>query len=519
MKHITYILLAVFVAYFAFVFSSTVDPKLDLNGDNAHYIQLARNIADGHGYAAVRPDGTTLLASHFPPGYSAILSVFITLGFDTLMSFKVINGIFLLFSLIGLSFLTWKLTGQRYLVLAISALTILSPQLMHFAGIVMSEMSYLLATMLSILSLYLYDRYKGEKKFYTSPWFYTAILFAVGAYYIRTVGASIMFALVVFYLFRKEWLASVASIVSMFLLLLPWSMRNAAAGVESRYLGMIMTVNPWRPEDGNVETVGDMIEKMIVNVDETVIKGFKEILFPFIELNYNESSGIVAILGGVVIIAIMIWGAWNLKTFRWMMIAFFAANIGLFALWHGGNGSRYVVPIAPFIYTLFYVGVYFLVKTLMKDRLKQDSLCGLLPLVMMLPMYGPIKMQHDIVAQPYHPAYINYFAIAEQMEEGAKGTYVVSSRKPELFKIYAPSMFTTRYLYDKNPDKVVIDMIDRNVDFVVLDQLGYSSTALYLYPAIQKHIDLFHLAAHLPNPDTYLFRFDKEKAKAKLLSK
>jgi hypothetical protein len=57
-------------------------------------------------------------------------------------------------------------------------------------------------------------------------------------------------------------------------------------------------------------------------------------------------------------------------------------------------------------------------------------------------------------------------------------------------------------------------LIDANVDYVVLEQLGYSSTARYLYPAIQKHPECFTPVMHLENPDTYLLQFDRDKAQA-----
>ncbi len=52
-----------------------------------------------------------------------------------------------------------------------------------------------------------------------------------------------------------------------------------------------------------------------------------------------------------------------------------------------------------------------------------------------------------------------------------------------------------------------------------LEQLGYGSTARYLYPAIVAHQELFPVVGQIPNPDTYLLKFEREKAKEKLLTK
>ena len=90
-KYLPYLVLAlVFVASYQFCF----DSKLDLNGDNASYIQLARTLSEGHGYSNASPSGFTP-ASHFPPGYPAFLSFFMMLGIDNLIFFKILNGILL----------------------------------------------------------------------------------------------------------------------------------------------------------------------------------------------------------------------------------------------------------------------------------------------------------------------------------------------------------------------------------------------------------------------------------------
>ena len=54
-------------------------------------------------------------------------------------------------------------------------------------------------------------------------------------------------------------------------------------------------------------------------------------------------------------------------------------------------------------------------------------------------------------------------------------------------------------------------------DSVGTTQLGYSSTPMYLYPAITAYPDLFEVVQVIPKPDTYLLRFDRQKA-AQLLS-
>ena len=91
------------------------------------------------------------------------------------------------------------------------------------------------------------------------------------------------------------------------LLLLPWSLRNAAYGIESRYFGTIMTVNPWRPEMGTVSSVGEMWSKMVTNFDETVLKGFREILFPFLSIDYAQPSDFGGWVAGLLVLTVIVY--------------------------------------------------------------------------------------------------------------------------------------------------------------------------------------------------------------------
>lgn len=523
-RYLPYIFLGIIVICFISVFSYTVNHKLDLNGDNATYIQLARNMAEGHGYTTLNLEGEYVPASHFPPGYSALLSFFMRIGIDSLMAFKILNGIFLGLGIIILYFITWKVTKQLYLAFSIAILSVLPPSTLHFAGMVMSEMSYMLATVLAILSLFLYDRQMAKKRdpelkssqvspFYKSPYFYTAILFGAAAYYIRSIGSSILFAILVFFLFRKEWKAAIASVAGIAVCLLPWIIRNSVHHIKGRYLGTVMTVNPWRPEEGQISSIGEMVDKMLTNINDTVIQGFRTILFPF----SKPENGFGYIILGIIILGIVIWGIWNMGKMRWAFLAFLLANIGVFALWHGGNGTRYVTPLVPFVFMFFYTGVFFLTKCVCRKKaMKENRIWPSILLFLVVPMIEPIEQMHESVRRPYPMAYTNYFAIAQAVEKDMPEHSIVCCRKPELFSYYSPHSRTTNYLYSLETDSVIANLVRKNVDFVVLDQLGYSSTARYLYPAIRKNPELFQTVYHLTGPDTYLFRFNKEEAKQKI---
>lgn len=507
----------VFVLVYAYIF----DSKLDLNGDNANYIHFAQNIAKGNGYALLGVDGL-LPASQYPPFYSLFLVPFMLLG-GGLITFKIANACLLLGALLLFYFLVRGSLNNPSVAFVSVFLAILSPALLHFASMVMSEMLFVFLTTLLFWLMHRYAQKQKEGKWYRSPYYFIIIIVGLLAYHTRVVGMAALVATIGFFLFRKEWLGAASSVLLILLGCIPWSIRNAYYGIESRYLGTIVTVNPWRPEEGSIATVGEMIEKMLHNFDETVIKGFKEVLFPFVTQYYDQSSTWGQVLVGLSVLLVIFWGLWQIRTIRWALIIYMLGQIALFMLWHGGNGSRYVVPLAPLLFVGFYSGLYDLCRRLWQRVWRradgrQPEVGTFAPcwlLLFALLQWGSIHTQAQVAAQPYPPAYKNYFAIAQEVESQAPHSVCVS-RKPELFRYYAPSVRSVNYVYSLDPEEVVADLVRKKADFVILEQLGYSSTGRYLYPAIEKYPDLFRVVWHLPNPDTYLLHFQQEEARAML---
>lgn len=507
------VLILVLIGLFIVTFSTIFNSKLDINGDNFGYLTLARAIATGLGYVDMGNMNLPAV-NHFPPGYPAFLALFMTIGIKSIIFFKILNGLFLLGSVLLLFKLLEKWIQNTALALSVVILSLMSVHLLQFATMVMTEVPYLF---FSVLAVWLLDKISERS---IRPWkdFYFYLLFITISvmYYFRSVGVCMLGAVIVFYSFRKEWLSAVSLLIGFVITVVPWSIRDHLAGLHSRYLGTIMTVNPWRPEEGNIASVGEFLEKMIKNLDDTVIKGFREVLFPFIPLKYGESSGSFGWVLGFVVLIVILWGFWQITRYRWLLISYLLFNIGIFMLWHGGNGVRYVIPIIPFVFAGFYVGIYGILRLFIKGPvvLQRFPYIFILLVIFMTP---PLRTQGKYAKEPYMPAYQNYFQVAKAIEKQAPRKSVICCRKPELLLYYTPSMYTSRYTYSLDDKVVIRDMVATKTDFVILEQLGYGSTGRYLLPAINKNPELFTLVLHLKDPDTYLFRFERDKAGALML--
>jgi hypothetical protein len=160
--------------------------------------------------------------------------------------------------------------------------------------------------------------------------------------------------------------------------------------------------------------------------------------------------------------------------------------------------------------TFLFIGLFVVLKT----ALKKAGVQSLSPWLLLLPCFfafPKLKALHEINGRPFPPAYANFFRIGEVVKKQLPASTVVASRKPELFYMYSRGT-TAGYAWTDDDKALLRGLIDGDVEYVVLEQLGYSSTSRYLYPAIQKHPDCFTAVMHLPDPDTYLLKFNKDKA-------
>lgn len=122
-----------------------------------------------------------------------------------------------------------------------------------------------------------------------------------------------------------------------------------------------------------------------------------------------------------------------------------------------------------------------------------------------------MKSLHKLNKEAYPPNYMNFFIIAQTVKKELPHDVIVCSRKPSLFYMYGGT-YSCPYKWTNDDAELIKGLVDSNVDYVVLDQLGFSSTYRYLYPAIEKNPELFSPVYYLPDPDTYLLQFHRDKA-------
>ena len=503
----TIALIAIFFVAFTYIF----DAKLDLNGDNCNYYIYSSAIAQGKGYADISVLGNPP-TNGFPPGYPILMTPLRTIT-DSFIAQKWLNGLFLLGSALLFFFWLRKQKVKEPLAFIVTAAFLLNYHLLHFTTMMMSEPSTLF---FSVWTLWLLGMIDNEKNFWKDKYFWLLVLVVGFSYHIRTQQITLFVAVIMYFAFNKRWKHFFGMIGGFIITLLPWMIRNKILNLNySRYLDMMTMANPWRPEEGAL-SFGEFFGRSLQTLRMLVTQALPNSVTPYFNVDYATAPSLANWLIGIIMVILILYGFWQFGKYRYFLIAYPILLFGLISLWSTPSENRYIVSIEPFLEIGLMIGIYTLINKL-AIRLKIVKK-EVTPWVMIIFLLIPMPRLQQLRAQnktDFPQQYKNFFMVAEAVKKNLPPETVVASRKPSLFYMFSKSK-TAGFAYTSDDQQLIKGLLDENVDYVVLEELGYSATYLYLLPAIQKNMELFQPVLQVPNSNTYLFKFNREKALEKI---
>ncbi len=493
------ILLFAFVCSYTYVF----DKKIDLGGDDTEYYLLGKAISEGDGYVNLFTEDKTP-ANSFPPGYpiivGAVMKVFST---ESLTTIKKVNGLFLIASIIMLFFIINKISLNKHLAFVVCFIITLNDHLLRYSTITMSEMPYMFFSFFTILVFMKMDFNKNPLK---DPYFYLLLLFSVSAYYIRTIGISIFGGVILFMLVKRNWRYLLAYFSGVFVLALPWYIRGMMMG-GNVYLEKLVEINPYRPEFGKVG-FKDVYERFLSNAERYITKEIPEGCFNFIKVDYFMQSTISDWILGCLIIALILFGIIMSKDYKLLISFYLLGTFGVLLLWPDvWRGIRFMLPVVPILVYAIINGIYeyfvFFFSKIKKLNFNFSPLYLLPIVVLFIPRIFEL---HDEVNQPFPAQWENYIKIAKWSKENTEKDALICCRKPSIFYLYSDRAVTS-YMNTLDKEELIKDLEKKGVDYVVMEQLGFTSTERYLLPAIKSNIKRFPEILKYKDPDTFLFKF------------
>lgn len=500
--------------------SKTFNPKPDLNGDNINYYIYATSLATGHGYSDLSiPDVKP--TSNFPPGYPLLMTP-LRMITDSIKAQKWLNEIFVLAGII-LIFFTLLQLGLRWDVSFVAAAAgLFAPRLWHFSTMMMSEASFFLTSAFVFFALARYFNKEHENApWYADlkqPWLWAMIAVLVLNYHIRTQGLALVAGVGLLLLFKTRWTALGMTVVGFITGCLPYMLRNRLLGLNgNRYMDTIMLKNPFQPDAGSL-TLVEVIERFFETLKMLVFNAIPNTIFPYLKVNCDqpEFSFWIYVIGALVLAAILI-GYWSMGSIRWGLIGYLAATLGLISIFSTPSGNRYITSVLPLFYAGLICGIWQLAEWIFAKHSKWlFTGCALILCLLFIPAKAGIQEEITISKQKYPLPYTQFFSMSKQLKKKVPAGTVVCSRKPQLFWLES-GLPGVNYKYTKDARELIAGLVQNRVDYVVLDALGYGSTPMYLYPAIQQFPHLFPRAVmYYENTHMYLLVFDRERAAKEL---
>ncbi len=164
-----------------------------------------------------------------------------------------------------------------------------------------------------------------------------------------------------------------------------------------------------------------------------------------------------------------------------------------------------MIPVVPLLTYYFLVGLQGVAANLgtKLTPLIGKSLIWLVAILMITSSFSGLATASERL-QLYPPRWQNYFLVAKWCREHTPEESVFVARKPALFYLLARRPVLI-YPYTADIEEMIAFMARNQVDYVIVDNLS-RTTDRYLLPAVQKHIDKFHLAYGLDNPRTWVLK-------------
>jgi hypothetical protein len=489
----------------------TFDPKLSLSGDNAEFITLARSLIQGKGLTYINsPHPQT--ATKYPFGFPLLLAPLEWLFPGKWVPMKWL--VVLLFAL-AMAIFSW-MVRERLGPLPALAVTLLclmvgnsshsgGPPLLDYAHQVMSEVPYLA---FSLLALLLLDRGARVPGIAGNYWLISGFLCSMWACYLRSAGLILVAVFVIYLLVQHDWRRAMAFGGAAFLFWLPWSLRNLAAGGGGIYFKQLFMVNPYYPDQGLVALSG-LQERLVHNISVYLTHILPATLSPWPGSASSLSSPIPLTLAGMAVYTTAV----SLRRRRDLLLFIYTAfYLGMVLLWPW-QGDRFLVPIVPL---LFFFAVRIALDAIaaaqkfgagMAAVLFSWVLCAAL-LIGSLEGLGKLRDFSRSEYPSHLKAWENYKRAGEWLMRNTPEGSVVLCRKG--FWMYIVSGRPCIVFPFAEPDSIIAYMEREEVDFVVLESLGFRQTALFLVPAINLHKERFQILWQRDNPPTYVLRFARD---------
>jgi len=276
------------------------------------------------------------------------------------------------------------------------------------------------------------------------------------------------------------------------LLNLPWKLYQAVNGIGSdNYLSQFIKKNPARIEEGTLE-LADWLHRLSENAQRYITHEIPYGVFSLRKINYKDDLMISEWIIGSVVILLTLYGVRQIREHRFFITAYFICTFAILLNWPElWFGPRFLFTLVPFIMLFSLAGLTEFTRQFIRNekRRKFAHYASLAVVFIALSgfAYKGVERLNAFSKAFFIKGFKDYIEMAKWCRQHIKNpNAVIAARKPNLFHIYSDK-YVVRYRLTPNKEELIEELEKSKVTHVVIEQLGYSSSSIYLNPAIQKY--------------------------------
>ena len=317
------------------------EPGILTGQDDAEYLTLAQSLKQGTYRELYRAN--TPFHRQYPPGYPLLLAGWSVLAGNSFAALVLLNMLLSASALVVLFLALRRALGPWIAISAVSVAAV-NPEIVRYAGALMSEPAYLL---ISLLTLYVLLIAAGRQR-----WLLAAGALALTAALTRSIGVTVIGAVLVHWALERRWkllaLPAIVSVVALAAWLI-WTAIGPSQYAGSSYIAELRSL--W----SGLSWTGGLPIRFVRSLRTYATDSMPWML----RLPAVPGTPIDNVL--VLLIAVVLLGAGGLRLWRvWRPAALYLllyAGLLLAWLWPVG---RFLVPTVPLLFATMLTGAHVL---------------------------------------------------------------------------------------------------------------------------------------------------------------
>jgi hypothetical protein len=445
------------VFYFFFLNDEPV-----LGYDSLTYIVLSKAIISGNGYHDIHLVGSTAHVK-FPPLFPLLLSPLVYFYGDSFIVFKSMVIIFSILSIFAVYRLFLK--TDRGNALIVMLLIAISPHYFSYAHSIYSEIPFLFFSVSTLIFAIKYN----DCEAWNHPYGFLTVIFLLFAYFSRSIGISLFPAILLSIMMNNIKGSSISKIIfitGFFLIpICGWEIRNQL--FKSLNQDTIPYID-WLFKDpyslGATIGICQAIEGIMKNIYAYLFYSFPELLTGY---TYTTRSYSAFLLSCFIVVGLTAAILKKKSLCEWYMI-FYMFILFLWP-WSKISGTRFIIPIIPFVFYYFILGFKTTATAFNGKILRKILVSSAVVLLITSNLSSTVGMISRGLSQERNDqAVYQFIEMSKWLESNTDKREVLLSFHPAAFYLYANrvsldipyiknSMELSEYINTKKPVYFIID--------------------------------------------------------------